>query len=198
MSKKVESVTLAPSKKKKPVKQAIAERKLKESEEKKLNEAEQDILEKETPLERKIRLQKMQEEADIKNAVDLFVTGDIHPKEKENKEAKPASLDLSMEPKTKADFDSLANQIASKCVPFSKSKLYTGFIDTLLRELVQDMNFTDIRSLSSALNIISNEKQKSGKDKGKKKTTAVKKAAVRTEASDIVDTSKYDDFDDFM
>ena len=62
------------------------------------------------------------------------------------------------------------------------------------------LSFTDVRSLSSMLNVVANEKQKAAKDNKGKKKVAVKKAVLKTENNELENfgNANYDDFDDFM
>lgn len=115
--------------------------------------------------------------------------------------ATSSSLD-SANPSSKAELDQFASAIANKVHGLKlKNALLVPFLDTLVKQLADPLDFSDIRKLSSTLSTLSNEKQRAEKDKkagGKKK-----KAQVRVSSNELDEAATYTDnyageYDDFM
>ncbi|ORY49820.1 translation initiation factor eIF3 subunit [Rhizoclosmatium globosum] len=182
---------VAPPKKKKGLKEAIAQRKA-EEERKALEAAEQkeeeDAANYESPEDRKKREEESMREADLQNARDLF--GGV---------AEPESFIDTMKPKTKEEFEKYEKQLVEKISKHEKALAYSQFVENLTRDLCVSLAVDDIKRISSALTVLANEKQKAAKPVAGKKGAKGKPAPVLAKtASSGVDTTNYDDFDDFM
>lgn len=151
-------------KKKKPLAQAIAERKaadeLKQQElvAKKKLELEQQQLE--DPLERKRRAEQMSREADMQHAMDLFAVTSVSSAAAVVQDTKPAAYSLdSAQPKTKPELEQFANELTKKVLAQSlKSSLLVPFLEKLFRDLADPLDPLDMRKLSSILNAVANDK----------------------------------------
>ncbi|KAI3636198.1 hypothetical protein MIR68_005550 [Amoeboaphelidium protococcarum] len=199
--------TVAPPKKKKPLAQAIEERK--QAEEKKRQEiaekkAQMEAELMEDPLERKKRLEQAVREADMQHATDLF--SGVTLSSADAAAAAAGALDSkqsidSMHPTSKEDFEQFADLIVQKVASCSaKPSVYAQFLDTLYRNLALNLDPIAIRKLSSTLNTLANDKQRQEKDKGKKKSTAKSQLKVSADpfgASEAL-YDRDDDYDDFM
>lgn len=115
------------TKPKKTLEQKIAEKERLKAEEaeRKRKEQEEDMANM-TPEERiaeKLRLQKLQEEADLKTALDTLGLG-------------PSSIGIdAMTPNTKEEFTEFAEAISKKIFQFKNSDEYPTFVDDLVRNL---------------------------------------------------------------
>jgi hypothetical protein len=77
----------------------------------------------------------------------------------------------SAQPKTKEELEKYATVLSEKILGFkAKASLYLPFLEKLFKDLVDPLDFSDIRKVSSTLATVSNEKQRTEKDKklGKK------------------------------
>jgi hypothetical protein len=114
---------------------------------------------------------------------------------------------LSMDPRTRDDFESLSAALADLIVSKHGGKpLYAAFVEHHVKALCAPLRDLETRKASSALATLANEKQRVAKDAqgGKKKTKAAAKPALGAAKQNAkVDTSSYhealdDDFDDFV
>ncbi|OQR72864.1 eukaryotic translation initiation factor 3 subunit J-like [Tropilaelaps mercedesae] len=133
----------------------------------------------------KLRRQKLQEEADLRTAMETFGV-------------KPEGTIDSIVPVDVKDFENLRKLLVAKLTPYEKSSIYMGFLEELCRDLAANLEAEDIRKLSSGLNALANEKMKLAKgNKGKKK----KGASLKVERGEL-DAYTGDDlgaeYDDFM
>jgi translation initiation factor 3 subunit J len=140
----------------------------------------------ETELEKKQRLAKSVRDSDLENAKTLF--GGM------------AVADNA------SDYELFANDLCATFLKIQNSPNYYIFAETLVRNLIVPMNLDDTRKVSSVISASINEKQKSLKDKKKKKkggaTPTVAKGIDMTNYGisklKIGETYEEDDYDDFM
>lgn len=202
-------------KKKIPLAQKIAEREAKEKEEKikKSLAAKSDKdLTPEELRQRKEEQKRLQEESDMQNAADLFGGVTIQDSEKkqiteENSSESKLSAFSGKNLKTKDDFDQFEKLLSEIILNSKSSRLYPGFVETLVRNVAEPLKDVELRKISSSLTAAANEKQRAAKAAQKGKSKGSKKTNVRVDA-DITSTASaakagvmndYDDeFDDFM
>jgi translation initiation factor 3 subunit J len=200
--------TNAPIKKKRTLQQAIEERK--QAEEKKKQEllerrAKEQAETEEDPAERRRRLAQLERDADMENTVDLFsgvtVTASTAALAASTAAKGAVSLD-TMQPKTKQELEDYATALNKKIQGWKlKSSLMTSFLDTFFREVVDGLDYADIRKLSSSLSTIANEKQRLEKERKSGGKKSGKKAQVKVSVEEPAAAATYDnyaDYDDFM
>lgn len=152
-------------------------------------------------VERKLKMQKIEEAADMENTKDLFSGGNF----KAGKSAPPsteATID-TFQPTTDADFKKLAAMLGQRLCPFNNNPRRTGryvqFLKHVFRSLTADLNADDTNDLSTFLGVVSNEKRDEQKRSRGIKKKGNKKAVVKVDRADDVRSDRYDDFaDDFM
>jgi len=184
-------------KKKKTLKEKIAEREEKkrlEQEQKRKELEEEESARQLSPEEmaaEKARQRQLQEESDLLLAVETFggVPGD----------ATRGQID-AMEPSSKDDFDKFEELLRAKIAKYEKSPHYVPFLENLFRQLSVDLEADDIKRLGSTLTALSNEKarqQKGAKGKHKKKQKA--SLVVGKDTDDVLaEAGGYEEYDDFL
>ncbi|GAA5810489.1 hypothetical protein MFLAVUS_003910 [Mucor flavus] len=187
-------------KKKVPVKQKIAEKlaaeeqKKKELEAKKLaGEDEEEEETEEDAYERKERMRRLELEADMMNATDLFAGVSVD--DMKNKPLEECT------PKNRIEMDTYRKRLVELMTFGSKSINYGWFIDELLRDIAVPLKDTEVKKIASALTVIANEKQRIAKDalkKGKGKGRPQLAAAGKNSAADDSYADNGYDYDDFM
>jgi len=185
-----------PAKKKKSLKERIAEKEEKkriELEEKRKEqeelEAADEQLSPEEMATEKARQRQMQEESDLLLAVETFGVSDgLH-----------GQID-GMEPSSKEDFDKFEELLRAKITKYERSPHYVPFLESLFRQIALDMEADDIKRLGSTLTALSNEKAKQLKGtKGKKKQKQKASLVVGKDTDHVLaDAGGYDEYDDFM
>lgn len=172
------------------------QQKILDKEKLKLEEAERQRLEKEaedmTPeqkLAEKLRLQKLQEESDLKNAMDTFgVTAMV------------GGID-GMHPTSKEEFIEFSDAISKKLSNYRNDSEYCAFLEDLVTKLFASLPSANIRKVKGILDNLYLEKQKLEKgDKPKKKTGGKIKARLRMDGENQnfdEYAPKYDDFDEY-
>ncbi|WAR56276.1 hypothetical protein PtB15_7B122 [Puccinia triticina] len=118
---------------------------------------------------------------------------------------------MKMDPKTKADFETMSSALAQLIVSKHGNKpLYPLFVEHFFRQLSEPLGDVQTRKTASILTTIANEKQRAAKDakkgKGKLKPTlggggvsAVAKGGRGVNADlEVYDQALDDEFDDFM
>ncbi|KAK9479964.1 eukaryotic translation initiation factor 3 subunit J [Lipomyces japonicus] len=201
-------VTVAPVKKKVPLKQRIAEREAQKAKEK--EEAQRALEEEESPADRRERLRQAEIEADLNNAADLF-SGAVSITDEEKKELESTQeTDIStlavFKPRTKQDFEELQTKLGPLLAGLSDNAQYnTTFLPAFIKSLVAPLNGEQVKKLTSTLTAVSNEKireekaaEKTGKTKKKSKPGLSNASAKIDDAVDTTNYSRYDEFDDFM
>lgn len=186
-----EKVQTPKAKPKKTLQQKIAEKekqKQEEAERRRL-EAEEENMTPEQKLAEKLRLQKLQEESDLKNAMDTFgVTALV------------GGID-GMHPTTKEEFIELSDAINKKLSNYKNDAEFSNFLEDLITKLFASQPSANIRKVKGILDNLYLEKQKLEKgDKPKKKTGGKIKARLRMDGENQnfdEYAPKYDDFDEY-
>lgn len=192
-----EKVETPKAKPKKTLQQKILEKeKLKQEEfERQRREKEAENLTPEQKLAEKLRIQKLQEESDLKNAMDTFGVSSL------------ASGIDGMHPTSKEDFIELADAITKKLSNYKNDPEYSNFLEDLVIKLFASLPSANIRKVKGSLDNLYLEKQKIEKgDKPKKSKGGKVKAKLRLDGdnSNMVDEyavnkyEDYDEYDDFM
>lgn len=170
--------------------------------------------EEEDEAERRARLRKTEQDADLAHAEDLFGGGGVGNKRAAGA-VKPVtladdsdptkildltSLDL-FNPNTKGDFLKLREALVPLLTNNSKKAHYVLFLQEFTKQISKDLPSDQIKKISSGLTTLSNEKMKEEKlaEKGGKKSKAAKTKASLVATRDVsyrADTSTYGD-DDF-
>lgn len=166
----------------------------------------------ETEAEKRERLRRTEQEADLAHAADMF--GDIGISAGRAKTRTAAvvvdssdptnTVDISklplFQPKTKAQFDNLRTVLGPILSANAKSAQYSLFLQDFTKALAKEMPSEQIKKLASTITALGNEKMREEKaaDKGGKKTKAAKtKTSLVTGRANVADTSHYDDDGDF-
>lgn len=155
----------------------------------------------ETALERKLRLQKLQEAADLDNAMHLFGAEHIVKDEdvKETHTAPPMATCIpppqpdwlqSLAPKTQKDFDAIVDTLSAKFKTFDTNKLYIPFVESLTKALLADRDVPEIRKIGGVITDLASIKQK-------EKLQAAKKPAPSLAGAKKSSRNVYADFGDF-
>ncbi|KAH0556678.1 hypothetical protein GP486_005521 [Trichoglossum hirsutum] len=169
--------------------------------------------EEEDEVTRRRRLQKTEQEADLKHAEDLFGNIGISSKRTATKAvvtADPndptATIDLGalalFNPDNKASFTKLRETLVPILAASSKKAHYAIFLQDFTRDLTKDLPSGDIKVIASKLTTLSNEKMKEEKaaDRGAKKSKAAKTKTSLVASRDEsfrADTTSYDnEFDE--
>ncbi|CAL1679084.1 unnamed protein product [Lasius platythorax] len=196
--KDVEKPAEAPKTKSKP-KKALAER-IEEREKKAKEEAEQKTKEKEealTPEERRIeilRRQRLQEEADLRLAMETFgVTGVT--------EVANESLD-TMVPDTKEEFERFGTALLQKINQFNKHAEFPALAEELIKSIALNLSSNYLKKVKTIVDNLFIEKQKMEKGDKAKKNKGKGKAKLKIEGDNTLLSEYgdyvYDEFDDFM
>ncbi|KMQ96555.1 eukaryotic translation initiation factor 3 subunit j [Lasius niger] len=199
--KDVEKPAEAPKTKSKP-KKALAER-IEEREKKAKEEAEQKTKEKEealTPEERRIeilRRQRLQEEADLRLAMETFgVTGVTGVTEVANE-----SLD-TMVPDTKEEFERFGTALLQKINQFNKHAEFPALAEELIKSIALNLSSNYLKKVKTIVDNLFIEKQKMEKGDKAKKNKGKGKAKLKIEGDNTLLSEYgdyvYDEFDDFM
>lgn len=191
-----EKVATPKAKPKKTLEQKIVEKeKLKQEEEERQRlEKEAENMTPEQKLAEKLRIQKLQEESDLKNAMDTFGVTAI-----------AGGID-GMHPTSMEEFVELSDAITKKLSNYKANPDYVAFLEDLVTKLFATQPSANIRKVKGILDNLYLEKQKLEKgDKPKKSKGGKVKARLRMDGEnqnfDEYPT-KYDDafdeYDDFM
>ncbi|KAI8683840.1 Eukaryotic translation initiation factor 3 subunit J [Fusarium keratoplasticum] len=166
----------------------------------------------ETEAEKRERLRRTEQEADLAHAADMF--GDIGISAGRAKTRTAAvvvdssdptnTVDISklplFQPKTKAQFDNLRTVLGPILSANAKNAQYSLFLQDFTKALAKEMPSEQIKKLASSITALGNEKMREEKaaDKGGKKTKAAKtKTSLVTGRANVADTSHYDEDGDF-
>ncbi|XP_007445157.2 eukaryotic translation initiation factor 3 subunit J, partial [Python bivittatus] len=141
----------------------------------------------------KLRLQKLQEEADLELAKETFGVNNI------------CGID-TMNPSSKDDFTEFGKLLKEKITQYEKSLYYAGFLETLVRDICISLEVDDLKKITNSLTVLCSEKQKQEKqNKAKKKKKGVVPGGglKATMKDDLADYGGYDggyvqDYEDFM
>lgn len=192
---------------KKSKSQRIEEKRM-ENMRRKMEEEEESSSEEEDEAEKRERLRKTEQAADLSHAEDLFGNIGIN----KNRSTKPVvvadpkdpnnAVDLSsfplFNPMTKDQFLNLRETLVPILSANSKKAQYTLFLPEFIRQLVKELSSEQIKKIASGLTTLSNEKMKEEKaaEKGGKKTKAAKSKTSLVASRDTgsrADTTAYDE-----
>ncbi|XP_045544720.1 eukaryotic translation initiation factor 3 subunit J-A-like [Salmo salar] len=113
----------------------------------------------------------------------------------------------AISPSSKDDFTEFEKLLKDKISPFQSSKHYSGFLESLFRDLCLSLEVEDLKRVSNSLTVLLSEKQKQEKqlNKGKKKKKGLVSAGGMKSKmkDDLADYGEFDggyvqDFEDFM
>lgn len=189
-------VPVAPAKPKKKIQDKIAEKERMEREKAERLSAEKamEVMTPEQKLAEKLLQQKLQEESDLRLAMETFgIT-----------EGAVGKID-SFSPTSQAEFTEFTDMLTKKICLFKARDEFPGFIDELVKNILVQMPSADIKRIKLTVDNLYIEKQKSEKsDKSKKPTKGKGKAKLKVEG-DNAHLNQYDtygnyddDYDDFM
>ena len=172
------------------------------------NDLDDDSSESET--DKRARLRRTEQDADLKHAEDLFGNLSVGKKKGAPKSvtADPnhpgESIDLSLlplfNPTTKSEFATLREILSPLLTDLTKKAHYTLFLQDFAKDIAKDLPSEQIKKIASSLTALSNEKMKEEKaaEKGGKKTKAAKTKATlvaNRDASAKADTTSYTEHD---
>ncbi|XP_070821928.1 eukaryotic translation initiation factor 3 subunit J-B [Chaetodon auriga] len=170
--------------------------KKKQQEQKQKELAEQEGLTPDEQLAEKLRVKKLQEDADLELAKDAFGVSSTSNS--------VTGID-AMCPSSKEDFTEFEKLLKEKISQFEKSVHYSSFLDSLFRELCISLEVDDLKKVSNSLSVLLSEKQKQEKqNKGKKKKKGVVPGGgLKAQLRDDLDYAQFDggyaqDYEDFM
>ncbi|XP_030270374.1 eukaryotic translation initiation factor 3 subunit J-B [Sparus aurata] len=170
--------------------------KKKQQELKKAMDEKQEELTPEEQLAEKLRVKKLQEDADLELAKDAFGVSSTSNS--------VTGID-AMCPSSKEDFTEFEKLLKEKITQFEKSVHYSSFLDSLFRELCISLEVEDLKKVSNSLSVLLSEKQKQEKqNKGKKKKKGVVPGGgLKAQMRDDLDYATFDggyaqDYEDFM
>ncbi|KAH8400666.1 hypothetical protein KR009_000218, partial [Drosophila setifemur] len=146
----------------------------------------------EEKLAEKLRLQKIQEDSDLKHALDAFgVT------------STGGGLD-AFNPESPEEFKEFGSALSWKCGQYKESTNFPQFIEDLVRGLCVHLSAADIKKVKMSVEVLHSEKLKMEKANAKKPAGKGKgKVTLRTDHDDIDGYQRYgndvtEDYDDFM
>lgn len=208
------------AKNKKPKSQRIEERREENRRRKAQLDDDETSSEDEDEADKRARLRKSEQDADLKNAQDLFANAGLGPKSRsapnkaliiEDKAHPGQTIDLStiplFRPATKTQFDALSSTLVPLLTESSAKPHFALWAQNFVKSICAEMRSDDIKKVASGLTALSNEKMKEEKlaDKGGKKTKAQKAkntlSAGRDLGRGVADTTSYEDGlaeEDFM
>ncbi|XP_075166556.1 eukaryotic translation initiation factor 3 subunit j [Haematobia irritans] len=138
----------------------------------------------------KLRLQKIQEESDLRSALETFGVQDVG-----------TGLD-SFNPQTQAEFKEFGAALSWKLSQFKESPHYPHFIEDLVRSICATLPLAEVKKVKMAVEALHSEKVKMEKQSAKKSSGKGKGITIKAENDDIEVYNKYgddyNDYDDFM
>jgi translation initiation factor 3 subunit J len=194
---------------KKPKTQRIAERSAANRARKLAEQSEEESSE--DDVEKRQRLKRTEQEADLKHAEDLFGDVGISSSRKATTAANAVVIDSKdpsntfniaslpvFDPKTKAQFEALRETLVPVLTSHSKKAHYVLFLQEFTKQLAKDLPSDQIKKVASGLTALSNEKMKEEKiaDKGAKKSKAQKTKVTLVASRNTTtnpDVNAYDD-----
>lgn len=175
---------------------------------KKMEDENESSSEEEDEATKRARVRKTEQEADLRNAEDLFGNVGLGAKER----GKPVvvadpkdpdnAVDLAafplFNPNTKDQFLKLRETLVPILAANSKKAQYTLFMQEFTKQIVKDLPSEQIKKIASGLTTLSNEKMKEEKaaEKGGKKSKAAKTKVglvANRDTSSRADTTSYGD-----
>ncbi|XP_043849542.1 LOW QUALITY PROTEIN: eukaryotic translation initiation factor 3 subunit J-like [Dromiciops gliroides] len=141
----------------------------------------------------KVRLNKLQEEADLELAKETFGVNNTI-----------CGID-AMNPSSRDDFTEFGKLLKDKITQYEKSLYYASFLEALVRYVCISLEIDDLKNITNSLTVLCSEKQKQEKQsKAKKKKSVVPGGGLKaTMKDDLADYGGYDggyvqDSEDFM
>ncbi|KAK9971664.1 hypothetical protein ABG768_025019 [Culter alburnus] len=187
----------------------IKQKKKQEELKKKIEESEvSESLSPEELLAEKLRVKKLQEEADLELAREAFGVDPAAANASTTViTTNNASGIEAMCPSSKDDFVAFEKLLKDKITQFEKSVHYSSFLESLFRELCISLEVDDLKKISTSLSVLLSEKQKQEKEKKankKKKKGVLPGGGLKAKLKDdFADYGEFDggygnDYDDFM
>ncbi|XP_053722401.1 eukaryotic translation initiation factor 3 subunit J-B [Synchiropus splendidus] len=171
-------------------------KKKQQEENEKVRQENQQELTPDEQLAEKLRVKKLQEDADLELAKDAFGVGST---------SNSVSGIDAMFPSSKEEFTEFEKLLKEKISRFEKSVHYSSFLDSLFRDLCISLEVDDLKKVSNSLSLLLSEKQKQEKqNKGKKKKKGVVPGGgLKAQMRDELDYAEFDggyaqDYEDFM
>ncbi|KTG41984.1 hypothetical protein cypCar_00006955 [Cyprinus carpio] len=156
----------------------------------------------------KLRLIKLQEEADMELARESFGVDPAAANASTTVTTTNSASGIeAMCPSSKDDFVAFEKLLKDKITQFEKSVHYSSFLESLFRELCISLEVDDLKKISNSLSVLLSEKQRQEKEKkaNKKKKKGVLpggglKANIKDDFADYggFDDGYGNDYDDFM
>ncbi|XP_073692279.1 eukaryotic translation initiation factor 3 subunit J-B [Garra rufa] len=155
----------------------------------------------------RLRLKKLQEEADLELAREAFGVDPAAANASTTViTTNNASGIEAMCPSSKDDFVAFEKLLKDKITQFEKSVHYSSFLESLFRELCISLEVDDLKKISNSLSVLLSERQKQEKEKKankKKKKGVVPGGGLKANMRDDFDYGGFDDgygneYDDFM
>lgn len=172
-------------------------------------EDEESSEEEEDEAERRARLRKTEQDADLRHAEDLFGNLGVNGRRAGGKPVTLADdsdptkvVDLSslaiFNPNTKDQFTKLRDTLVPLLTHNAKKAHYVMFLQEFTKQIAKDLPSDQIKKIASGLTTLSNERMKEEKaaEKGGKKTKAAKTKTSLVASRDVsykADTQAYDD-----
>lgn len=162
--------------------------------------------------DRRARLRRTEQDADLKHAEDLFGGAALGPKKKAANKAVVSAdpgdpsrtIDLSavplFRPSSKAEFAALREVLGPLLSANAKKAQYSLFLQEFAKDIAKELPSDQIKKIASGLTALSNEKMKEEKaaDKTGKKSKAAKTKATLVANRDVAvraDTTSYGDYE---
>ncbi|KTG40504.1 hypothetical protein cypCar_00004031 [Cyprinus carpio] len=175
---------------------------------KKMQETVSETLSPEEQHAEKLRLKKMQEEADMELAREAFGVDPAAANASTTViTTNNASGIEAMCPSSKDDFVAFEKLLKDKITQFEKSVHYSSFLESLFRELCISLEVDDLKKINNSLSVLLSEKQRQEKEKKankKKKKGVLPGGGLKANMKDDFaayagfDDGYGNDFDDFM
>ncbi|XP_059366834.1 eukaryotic translation initiation factor 3 subunit J-B-like [Carassius carassius] len=165
---------------------------------KKMQETVSETLSPEEQHAEKLRLKKLQEEADMELAREAFGVDPAAANASTTViTTNNASGIEAMCPSSKDDFVAFEKLLKDKITQFEKSVHYSSFLESLFRELCISLEVDDLKKINNSLSVLLSEKQRQEKEKKankKKKKGVVPGGGLKANMKD--DFAAYAGFDD--
>lgn len=182
------------------LKKALNE-KIEEREKKAREEAEKNAQESEealTPEEKRaelLRRQKLQEEADLRLAMETFGVTEVKPM---------CGID-AMNPDTDEEFEQFGIALSEKINQYNKHPTYPIFVEELIKSIASNLSSYSLKKVRIMVDNLIIKKQKLEKGEKSKKNKGKGKAKLNVEGDNTLlnenayaDYDNYDDYNDFM
>lgn len=161
--------------------------------------------------EKRERLRRTEQEADLKHAEDLFGEIGISKNRKATTAANAVVIDEKdpsatvnlaalplFDPKTKNQFEALRETLIPLVGKNSQKAHYVLFLQEFTKQLAKDLKSDEIKKIASGLTALSNEKMKEEKlaEKGGKKSKAAKTKVALVASKNAATTADVNAYDD--